>query len=82
MANTSTIYDLTTKEYLHLGKCGKDFFTEAPDKELVTFMAERLSLGHTLHAYYDSRGTPEGFYDEGEFEKWKEIYVIPQTEEE
>lgn len=80
MANTATLYDLTTKEYLHLGKVGDNFFTEVLDKEIVSFLT-RVKQGHMIEIYYDSKGEPENFYTKKEFEQWKEVRPIAQQRE-
>lgn len=71
--NTGTIYDLTTKEYMSLGKIGDGFFVgDATHEEIIKFLS-RIVFGHEILVFLDSKGHPDKFYDEGEFDKWKEI---------
>jgi len=71
--NTGTIYDLTAKEYMSLGKIGDGFFVgDATHDEIIKFLS-RIVYGHDIRVYLDSKGHPENFYDDDEFPKWKEI---------
>lgn len=71
--NTATLYDLTKKEYLSLGKVGDGFFGVS-DKAIVAFLT-RVKNGHDIKICYDSKGEPDGFYDENESTEWKEIVL-------
>lgn len=71
--NTGTIYDVTTKEYMSLGKIGDGFFTgDATHDQIIRFLT-RIVFGHEILIFLDSKGQPEGFYNDGEHEKWTEI---------
>jgi hypothetical protein len=70
---TGTIYDVTAKEYMTLGKIGDKFFTTGPTHEQIIQFLTRISYGNQILVFLDSKGEPERFYDDGEFEKWKEI---------
>jgi len=69
--NTATIYDLTAKEYMHLGKVFNDSF-QMPTEKVMAFLA-RVKRGNDIRIFYDSKGVPEGFYDDEEYIQWREI---------
>lgn len=71
--NDVTLYDETAKEYLNAGKVGDGFFTsEASHDQIINFLS-RVRFGNKITIFLDSKGHPEKFYDDEEYEKWKEI---------
>ena len=69
--NTATIYDLTAKEYMHLGKVGNGWFQMSNEK-IISFLT-RVKYGAEIKIMYDSDGEPDNFWDDEEYIKWKEI---------